>query len=774
MDKITQANRMIAIETPLGTDVLLLGAMSGSEELGELFEFQLELLSEDPEIRSADIVGQNVTIRLVLGEQENKIRYFNGFVSSFTQAAAAGRLTNYQATVVPWLWFLTRTADCRIFQEMTVPDIIKQVFRDHGFTDFEDSLTGSYRTWEYCVQYRETDFNFVSRLMEQEGIYYFFKHDNGKHSLVLADSPSAHKSYPDYDQLKYHPTEEGVSGEHYVSDWTVETRVQPGLYALNDFDFKNTKKDLQARAKVTRQHASAHFEVYDYPGEYLEPSDGEDCARKRIEQLQGQYEVATAGSDARGISTGSTFTLADHPRDDQNGEYLITSVDYNIDAGEFYSGGGSGGCVFSCSFTAIDASQQFRSAQITPKPSIPGPQTAMVVGPSGDEIYTDEYGRVKVQFHWDRYGKADENSSCWIRVSQAWAGKKWGAMYIPRIGQEVIVEFLEGDPDRPIITGRVYNGQVMPPYDLPGEKTKSTLKSNSSKGGQGFNEIRFEDKKGDEQIFIHAEKNLDVRVKSDRFETIGNNRHLHVVKDKSEYVENNRHEKVDADHMEEIGKDRHLKIKGKEAKEVGGSHSFTVTGDVIEAFNANHAEETAQTLSIKALSVKIEGQLGIELKCGGSSIILTPAAIFIAGGPLVNVNSGSGPPVAPVVASAVAPAAPEKAEDADVADPGKMAEIKAEQKEKKAGKYGSTPVKPYKPPQTEEEKEKKKSWIEIVLRDEQGEPMPGEPYRVVLPNGEEVASGTLDEKGYARVDGFEPGQCQVLFPNMENDQWNKG
>ncbi|MFZ2148950.1 MAG: type VI secretion system tip protein TssI/VgrG [Sedimentisphaerales bacterium] len=635
----TQKDRELEIATPLGEDVLLLVSMSGTEQLGRPFKFELELASEDDRIPAKDIVGQNVTIRLNLSE--GKIRYFNGFVSRFEQTRPTGGLANYRATMVPWLWFLTRTADCRIFQKKMVPDIIEDVFREHGFTNFERSLSPEYRTWEYCVQYRETDFNFVSRLMEQEGIYYFFRHKNGEHSLVLADSASAHKPYPDYDEIKYHPADLGVSSEECISDWNVETHLQPGSYALNDFDFKDIRKDLKARAIVKREHAAAEFEIYDYPGEYADSKDGEGYARKRIEELQAQYEVVSAGSDARGVCAGCTFTLIDHPRDDRNKKYLITSANFNIEAGEFYSGGRTGGeNVYSCSFTAIDETQPFCSPRITPKPSIPGPQTAIVVGPSGEEIYTDEYGRVKVQFHWDRYGAADENSSCWIRVAQVWAGKSWGAMYIPRIGQEVIIEFLEGDPDQPIITGRVYNDQAKPPYDPKTKPTMSTLKSNSSKGGGGFNEIRFEDKKGDEQIFIHAEKNLDVRVKNDLFETVVNNRHLHVEKDKFEYVENNRSEKVDADHKEEIGKDRHLKVKGKEAKEIAGSMSLTVKGDVIEVFKANHSEQTTKDYYLKAQNVVIEGLQNITLSVGGSYIAIEPAGIEISG-PKISVKGSA-------------------------------------------------------------------------------------------------------------------------------------
>jgi type VI secretion system secreted protein VgrG len=279
---------------------------------------------------------------------------------------------------------------------------------------------------------------------------------------------------------------------------------------------------------------------------------------------------------------------------------------------------------------------------LTPKPLIQGPQTAMVVGTSGEEIYTDEYGRVKVQFPWDRYGKGDENSSCWVRVSQLWAGKKWGAMHIPRTGQEVIVEFLEGDPDRPIVTGRVYNGEAMPPYKLPDEKTKSTSKSNSSKGGGGFNEIRFEDKKGSEQIFFHAEKDQHFRVKNDCLEWIGNNRHLVVTKDQLEHIQNNRNEKVDADHKETIGKDRHLNVTGKEAVAIGGSKSLTVTGDVIEVFKGNHSEQVTSDYYLKADNVVIEGTTNVTVKVGQSYIAIESGGISIGTSGTIQLQDSSG------------------------------------------------------------------------------------------------------------------------------------
>jgi type VI secretion system secreted protein VgrG len=637
----------------LGKDVLLLTSMSGSEEIGRLFDYRLELASMNHQIKAADIVGQNVSIRLDL--PAGKKRYFNGFVSCFTQTPASGRLARYRATVVPWLWFLTRCADCRIFQEKTVPEIIKQVLKDRGYTDLEDALNSSYGTWDYCVQYRETDFNFISRLMEQEGIYYFFKHADGKHTMVLADSAGAHEAYPQFEEVKYRPPDDRAGDEEYITDWIVETRVQPGAYALNDFDFENTKKDLRSRAKVGREHEAADFEIYDYPGNYTETGDGDGYARRRIEELQAQYEVATGGSDARGICTGCTFSLCEHPRQDQNRTYLITSAKYRIDAGEPYSGGhGDGSCDYSCNFTAIEANQPFRSPRITAKPSISGPQTAIVVGPSGEEIYTDKYGRVKVKFHWDRYSKADENSSCWIRVAQVWAGRNWGAVYTPRIGQEVIVEFLEGDPDRPIITGRVYNGQVMPPYDLPTNKTMSTLKSNSSKGGQGFNEIRFEDKKGDEQIFVHAEKDEDIRVKNDAKEWIGQDRHL-IVK---------------SDQFEEVRGDKHLTVKGDQNEKVNGSVSLNAGMDLQQKVGMKHALEAGMDVHIKGgMKVVIEAGMQLSLKAAGGFVDIGPAGVSISG-PMVMINSGG----AAGAGSGSSPDPAKLPKEADTAEPGQVSE----------------------------------------------------------------------------------------------------
>ena len=627
MPQPTQTPRHISINTPLGDDVLLLRGFTAHEAISHLFEFDLDLLSENSEINFDDIIGKNVTIRMELpgGGQ----RYWNGFINRFVQDVSPGlQFAQYRATMVPWLWFLTLTSDCRIFQDKTVPEIVKQIFDDLGFSDIEDRLSGSYRTWIYCVQYRETDFNFVSRLMEQEGIYYYFLHESGKCTLVLCDSLSKHDPYGDYGEIDFTPDTRSSAVQERISEWVVDKKVRSGKFAHTDYNFTKPSTSLMSNEEDTKGHAQADFEIYDYPGEYPEKADGDKYAKVRMEELAQGHEICNGQSDARGICAGYRFTMAKHARMDQNREYLILSTDCQAAAEDYETSGGQDD-LWACSFTAIPSSVQFRPARITPKPEIKGTQTAIVTGPSGEEIHTDEHGQVKVQFHWDREGQYDQNSSCWIRVAQNWAGNRWGGIHIPRIGQEVIVAFLEGDPDRPIIVGCVYHGNNRPPYELPAEKTKSTLKSDSSIGGGGFNEIRMEDKKGEEQLFIHAEKNEDIRIKNDCFEWIGHDRHLIVKNDQKEHVEANRQEMVDADHMEKIGKDRHLKVKGKEAKAVDGSHSFTVAGDVIEVFKKNHSEQVTNDYYLKGGNIVIEAMTNVTVKVGQSYVAIEASGIKI-------------------------------------------------------------------------------------------------------------------------------------------------
>jgi len=672
----TQLHRTIAVGTPLGEDVLLMRSFTFTERLGRPFEMVLDMLSTKSNIDFSDIVGQNVTVRIEK-PADNKPRYFNGIVRQFSQVGASGRLTNYKAVVVPWLWLLTRTSDCRIFQEMTVPDIVKKVFKDHGFTDFDERISGSHRTWEYCVQYRETDFNFVSRLMEQEGIYYYFTHENGKHKMVLADSKSAHEPFGGYEEIIYRPPTSEFRQKEVITELTVSQEVQPGTYAHTDFDFKAPAKDLLAKSQVTRTNAAADFEIYDYPGEYDQAGDGNNYAKSRIEELQSDFEVVHGSGDVRGVATGCKFTLKDHPTSSFNRDYLI--VETNIEAStDEYDSAAPGtvrkGVSFKSSLVAIDYATQFRAARRTPLPQIRGPQTAMVVGPSGEEIYTDQYGRVKVQFHWDRYSKADENSSCWIRVSQDWAGKKWGSMFIPRIGQEVIVEFLEGDPDRPIITGRVYNDKSKVPYDLPGNMTRSTIKTNSSKGGSGWNELRFEDKKDSEQIFIHAQKNMDERVKNDSKEWIGNDRHLIVKKKQYEKVEEEKHLIVTQDHIEKISGDMHLHVVGNNNEKSDQTISREAGMDIQEKCGMNYAMDAGMAIHLKAgMTCVMEAGVNLTIKVGSNYININPGGVFIVG-TVVMINSG-GSAGSGGGSSPEAPKDPTEAKEADDDNAGSVDEV---------------------------------------------------------------------------------------------------
>ena len=611
--------RVMEIVTPLGEDVLLFHGMSAREEMSRPFEYKLDLLSDKHDVKLDDILGKNVNI--TLGLPDDKTRYFNGFVTRFAQGGTYGRYYRYIATVRPWLWFLTRTADCRIFQDMKVPDIIKAVFSDHGFADFKLELTGSYRKWTYCVQYRETDFNFVSRLMEQEGIGYYFRHSDGHNTMVLTDSTGKHSPVENYEKLSYiAPMQQVKPDTEHVHAWDFGREIQPGLYVHDDYDLERPSVELKTSKPLPRGYSPSDYEIYDYPGFYIQRSDGEQYASVRIDELGTNFEQAQAATNARGLTVGALLTLEHHTRDDQNREYLVTGASYDLSFEDYESLPEAGGTGYRCAFVALPTAQQFRPKRITPKPFVQGPQTAVVVGPAGEEIYTDKYGRVKVQFHWDRRGKKDENSSCWIRVSHPWAGKNWGAVATPRIGQEVIVDFLEGDPDQPIITGRVYNAEQMPPYDLPANKTQSGVKSRSSKGGgpANFTEIRMEDKMGSEQLFIHAEKNQDIEVENDethwvghdRTKTIDHDETSHIKHDRTETVDNNETITVHGQRTETVDKNETVTVHMNRTMSVNQSESLTValqrthTVGVNETITVGAAQEitvgAAQTVTVGA------------------------------------------------------------------------------------------------------------------------------------------------------------------------------
>ena len=638
-------NHPVNFISPLGGN-LVVQSMSGDEAIGRLFSYNLELLSQNFELHFNQVVGQQVTVALELPEDR---RYFNGYITEFRYLGQSDRYARYQATIRPWFWFLTRTSDCRIFQEQKVPDIIKDIFQEHGMSDVEYRLRGTYREWEYCVQYRETDFNFISRLMEQEGIYYYFEHFEDKHMLILTDEVSTHIPFPQFETVPYQAPTGAMSLQEldHLQYWAVTQSIQPETYAIKDFNFKHPRGDLFSVLMQPGDHAFPiqQPEIYDYPGEYTERSDGENYVEIRLQELRSQHERVSASGPCRGMSAGCLFTLLDYPREDQNKEYLVLSVSHQINDTSYISGQGGGSEeLYRCQVEVMDAATPYRQVRSTPKPIVQGPQTAIVVGRDNDEIYTDEYGRVKVQFHWDRYGQSNENSSCWIRVSQLWAGAKWGGMHIPRIDQEVIVSFMEGDPDKPVITGRVYNDDCMPPYDLPANKTQSGIKSRSSKDGtpSNFNEVRMEDKKGSEELYIQAEKNETILVKNDKSETVG--------RDKSTTV--TRHHSLT---VEEGGNDTHTVRRGTRSVTVNGNTTCLVksgkrqvdvsAGDYICNASANIIQKapviTLQDAVIKLLGtdITIKGTT-ITLSTAGGTICLDGSGVKINGSKIDSTTGG--------------------------------------------------------------------------------------------------------------------------------------
>ncbi|MDG6026803.1 MAG: type VI secretion system tip protein VgrG [Candidatus Brocadia sp.] len=599
----TQDNRLIAIETPLGKDVLLLTGFHGTEGLSTPFSFELDLLSENHSIPFKDIIGKNVAVSVVLANGEK--RYFHGLISRFSQGRGGGeaggdpRLSHYSATMVPWLWLLTKTADSRVFQNKSVPDIVEKIFQEKGFLDFKNKLQGSYDTWDYCVQYRETDFNFVSRLLEEEGIYYFFEHEKNKHTLILSDTPEEHKPCPKQETARYQISAGGWLEEDTVSSLEIMQEITAGKYTLKDFNFETPNTDLKIEAPSQKALGPGEKEIYDYPGGYGKRNRGDTLANVRMQEEEAGITTITGSSECRAFTSGYKFDLKDYYRKDMNNKaYVLTSLGHSARQG-YATEDAISEFSYANNFTCIPFEIPYRPPRRTPKPVVEGVQTAIVVGPSGEEIYTDEHGRVKVQFHWDREGKKDDKSSCWIRVSQLWAGAGWGAMYIPRIGQEVIIDFLEGDPDCPIIIGRVYHGTNKPPYGLPGEKTKSTIKSDSSKGGGGSNEIRFEDKKGEEEIFIHAQKDENIVVENNQTIAVGNDRVKEVVANQTEKIGKNKTINVNGYHEESIKGNMTQKVSSSKneaialakALFIGGAYQVSVGGLMNETVAGAKTEE---------------------------------------------------------------------------------------------------------------------------------------------------------------------------------------
>jgi type VI secretion system secreted protein VgrG len=619
---MTQTARLITINTPFGPNKLAVTSLTGHEEMSRLFHFQIEMLSEDGGLDAKKIVGKPVAVAVQLADGSN-YRYFHGIVTRFGQRPSEGNYFRYYAEAAPWLWYLTQTANCRIFQEKSIPEIIAQIFSDFGFSDYENAeIRGSHEKWNYCVQYRETAFDFISRLIEQEGIFYFFRHEQNKHVMVLSDQPGAHKPCPVTNTFRMQPaTGHATVGEDTIHDWQHHYEFRPGKWAQTDYNFEEPAQSLLATTpSVVEIDGNKKFEIFDYPGEYLTKSEGDKLNKIRMQEEEVTYDTVGGSGDCRPFSPGLKFTLQNHARRGENGTYVLTCVTHSAKQGGYFGDEGTGETGYSNSFTCIPQAVPFRPARQTAKPIVYGTQTAVVTGPPGEEIYTDKYGRVKVQFHWDREGRKDDKTSCWIRVAQPWAGKTWGAIWIPRIGQEVVVDFLEGDPDRPLIIGSVYNAEQMPPYDLPANKTQSGIKSRSSmRGGtSNFNEIRFEDKKGSEEIVVHAERNLSTTVEADETRSVGGSRTTTIQKDDLLTIkEGNRETKV------EKGNDTLVVAMGDKKTDISKGNCSTAA--------------PLGKYSVDAKEIVLTGTQSVKLVCGASTIEMLPALIKISA-PMVKIN----------------------------------------------------------------------------------------------------------------------------------------
>jgi type VI secretion system secreted protein VgrG len=703
-----QADRLIRMTTgPLSSEEVLLTGFSGQENISRLFTYQLDLVSTQLGLKPSQLVGKQLAFeidRRTKDGQPLEPRFFHGYINRFHAGPVALHQTqryqyrSYRIDIVPWLWFLTQTARCYIFfperEEKSVYDIIQAVFdraRDELHVDPPHDLGGiadlKTRQLKHCVQYRETDFNFVSRIMEQFGVYYYFKHENGKHTLVLSQK----KNYPPCpeNEVTFPKLTGSQTQLYHITDWEHAYEFVSGEWEHTDYNFETPLVSLNSSSpKIAVDIAeTANYEVYDFPGEFDVKSDSDAEARIRQEEEEGRYDMVNGSSLCATFAPGHTFKLISHPDEDESAvkqqemkSYLITSVEH-FAAQPGPESGESDATEYLNNFTCIPASLQFRPPRVTPKPAVSGIQTAVVVGPKGEEIYSDQYGRIKVCFHWDREGQQKkrnegENCSCWIRVAQSVAGRNWGFMALPRIGQEVVVDFLEGDPDRPIVVGSVYNRDQMPHYNPKEDKTKTYIKTNSSKGGEGFNELMFEDKKDEERVFIHAEKNMDVRVKAtskarilghrhqiigtekggDQRELVWQDKHLNVKKNQVEKIEGNLELMVgggdsggNADILigkqrtETIGEGSDLMIGGSRREQVGQNASLDVGGDQHTKVAKLSATEAGQEIHLKAgMKIVIEAGMQLTIKSAGGFVDIGPAGVTIQG-TMVKINSGGAP-----------------------------------------------------------------------------------------------------------------------------------
>jgi type VI secretion system secreted protein VgrG len=633
-----------------GVDPLYVLRLEGTEGISELFCFHLTLTTQETHATRSGVVGKPATLTLSLGGEPRKI---HGIISRFRQGASSSRYVVYHATLVPKVFALEHRVDARIFQDKSTPDIVKAVLEVAGVgaDDYRLALEQDYAPREYCVQYRESDWAFISRLLEEEGIFYFFEQTDAGTRLVIADGASAHDVIGAPSAIPFRPASGALHEDHAVTTLESVEQMHAGKVTLRDYNFKNPSLALESASSASRH---TDLEAFDYPGGYGAPSAGDRIARIRTEEKCAAGVLIEGSTNCARFASGAVFTLENHPFSDLNADYVITRMQHEGAQSLIGATLSVTGPPYAARFVAIPKGVSYRPPRVYPKPNI-HVQTAIVVGPDGEEVHTDEHGRVKVQFHWDRLGEKNDKSSTWIRVSNAWAGGGYGAMFLPRVGHEVVVDFLDGDVDRPIIVGRVYHGTQVPPYGLPGAKTKSTLKTLSSPDGDAGNELCFEDKKGEEQVYIHAQKDLVAAVENDRKQTIGNddaldvtgNRAVTVGGDESLTVDGDASVKRSKNYKLEVGQTYTLKVDHDVKETVGGNKTIEIQGEKFELTCGQSKVKVSQSgVEIEAMEVKVkgmtsatlEGQAQVDVKASGQVTVKGEGQVTVQASGMVQVK----------------------------------------------------------------------------------------------------------------------------------------
>ncbi len=635
-----QSNRAASLTTPLAQDALVFRSLNAYERLSLPYEYRLTALAAEGDVDLDALLGESCTLSV---QTASGRRYFHGRCAQIAFVGNEHGGLIYELTLRPDFWFMSRNRNCRIFQNLTATDIVSSLLQENGITRFELKLQNGFppkRT--YCVQYMESDFAFISRLLEHEGLHYFFRHDASGTKMVIADSNEAHDEIEGSVDIPYYPPDNRNEREaQHLDEWSAVHGVSaPASTKATDF-FYPRPSPMKKTDRADPAYSGDNADMQVHPGGYEAQPDGERIARYRLEAERSLRAHATGSGNALGLQPGCRFDLRNHPHSAQNRKHLVVEARLHLEADTYVAGSGlSTEAQERIDLVTIPSDTVYRPTLSTPRPRIPGTQTALVVGRAGEEIDTEEVGAVKVSFHWDTYSKQDETSSCWVRVGQTWAGGGWGSLFTPRIGMEVLVEFIDGDPDRPIIVGAVYNGRNQPPYGLPGDKTRSTIKSNSSKGGGGFNELRFEDKKGQEEIYIHAQKDQNVEILNNLSTTVGVNETRSVGASRSTTISVNDTKNVGANETTTIGANRNTTVTATDSLTVGASRSVSVgISETITVGAAQNASiGAAQTVSVGAMqSTSVGGAMSLSV--GGALAITAGGAISITAGGAIAIQA---------------------------------------------------------------------------------------------------------------------------------------